>query len=75
MSILALLMSNWHVYPAMGSMCPAVGGMKPAHLDLAIQLSQPMCDRTPLCEQAEYVLLGNPQVERCKANLCAEHHP
>lgn len=43
------------VYPATGSMCPPVLGMKPAHLNFVLQLSQPMRNHTPMCEYTGFV--------------------
>lgn len=66
-------MGEWHVYTATGGMCPPVVGTKPAHLDFVLQLSQPMCDHTPMCEQTEFVLLGDPQLQRCKTPTCVQN--
>lgn len=71
---LVLLMGNWHVYTATGHACPPVVGMKPAHLHFVLQLSQTMCDYAPMCERTEFVLLGDPQGQRCQTNLCAKPH-
>lgn len=61
-------MCNWRFYIATGSVCPPVVGMKPTHPNFVLQLSQ------PTCEQTEFVVLGEPQVERCKTDLCSKHH-
>jgi len=60
-----LLVGNWHVYTLTGSVCPPVAGMKPAYLNFVLQLSQLVCNHTPMCERTESVLLGDPQVEKC----------
>lgn len=61
-------MFSWHSCIATGSVCPPVVGVEPAHPNFVPQLSQ------PVCEQAEFVLLGEPHVERCKAGLSSKHH-
>lgn len=67
-------MGNWHVYTATGRVCPLVAGMKPARLHFVLQLSQTMCDYAPMCERTEFVLLADPQGQRCQTNLCAKPH-